>query len=290
MKLSVEPGKYVLAVSGGVDSIVLLDVLARMPELDLVVAHFDHGIRPESADDAIFVQKLAESHNLPFVTERVELGENASEAVAREARYDFLRRTQRAVEARAIITAHHQDDLLETAIINMIRGTGRKGITALQDREDIKRPFLGIPKTDIVTYATQQNLSWREDTTNYDERYTRNYIRHRLLVRLDPGARQQLLATITEMQQLNAQIDELVTAQLTEYDQAEGLVRRWFSALPHDVSREVMATWLRMHDIADFDRKTIERLTVQAKIMHPGKRLDVLHGRAIEVGREYLAL
>ena len=290
MKLSVEPGKYVLAVSGGVDSIALLDMLARMPELDLVVAHFDHGIRPESADDAAFVQELTELHNLPFATERVELGKNASEAVAREARYDFLRRIQRAVEAKAIITAHHQDDLLETAIINMIRGTGRKGITALQDREDIRRPFLGVPKTDIVAYATQQNLSWREDTTNYDERYTRNYIRHRLLVRLNPGARQQLLATITEMQQLNAQIDELITAQLTEYDQAEGLDRRWFSALPHDVSREVMATWLRMHDIADFDRKTIERLTVQAKIMHPGKRLDVMHGRAIEVGREYLAL
>ena len=65
MKLSVEPGKYVLAVSGGVDSIALLDMLARMPELDLVVAHFDHGIRPESADDAAFVQELTELHNLP---------------------------------------------------------------------------------------------------------------------------------------------------------------------------------------------------------------------------------
>jgi tRNA(Ile)-lysidine synthase len=129
MDISVEPGRYVIAVSGGVDSVALLHALTKRPALDMIVAHFDHGIRPESAQDAAFVRTLAESYGLPFVTDRVELGPDASEASARQARYSFLRTLQRQYDATSIITAHHQDDLLETAIINLLRGTGRRGLT-----------------------------------------------------------------------------------------------------------------------------------------------------------------
>lgn len=284
MEIKLQPGRYVVAVSGGVDSVALLDMLARQPNLLLTVAHFDHGIRPDSAEDAAFVRQLAEQYGLPFVTERTELGPEASEATARTARYDFLRRAQQQAGADAIVTAHHQDDLLETAILNILRGTGRRGLTSLQDTADIKRPLLGTPKKDIEAYAVQHKLSWREDSTNHDERYTRNYIRRRLLVKFDADARQHLLTTIAQTRAVNEELEPLLGGLPTRLD------RRWFNALPHDVAREVLASWLRQHGIADFDRRTLERLAIQAKVKPAGKQLDVLHNQQIQLTKNSLAL
>ena len=290
MEVDLQPGRYVLAVSGGVDSMVLLDLLAGRPGLELVIAHFDHGIRVESADDAEFVRAEADKRGLAFVTERAELGANASEAVARAARYQFLRAAKTEHKADAIITAHHQDDLLETAILNILRGTGRRGLTSLQSTAEIKRPLLQTPKNDIKSYAVQRKLSWREDTTNRDERYTRNYIRHRLLVKFDAGARQRLLAAIDQTRVVNAELEQLLTELLAGHTEHGGVDRQWFASLPHEVAREVMATWLRQGGVADFDRHTIERLTVQAKVKPAGKQLDVLHNYQLNVTKQSLAL
>ncbi|CAN5140721.1 hypothetical protein BH09PAT3_BH09PAT3_0590 [soil metagenome] len=289
MNLSVEPGKYVVAVSGGVDSIVLLDLLAKVPHVKLIVAHFDHGIRPDSGEDAVLVADLANKYGLPVSTARVDL-RGASEAKAREARYKFLRWVQAEHDATAIITAHHQDDLLETAIHNLLRGTGRRGLASLKSTDTILRPLLAVSKSDILAYATKQKLSWHEDTTNHDERYTRNYIRHRLLVRFNTGARQQLLALISRQSLLNEQIDQGLEQLLVEHSTGLKLDRRWFCTLPHDVSKEVIASWLRQHKLADFDRTVIERLTVGAKVMRAGKQLDIMHGSSLIVSRDYLAL
>lgn len=286
MNVVVKPGKYVVAVSGGVDSVVLLDLLAAQKDLSLVVAHFDHGIRDDSAADADFVAELAQKYDLPFVTERVELGEGASEAAARELRYTFLQRVRPEQAAQAIITAHHQDDVLETAILNIIRGTGRRGLSSLQSTDQLVRPLLDISKAQIEDYAIKHKLSWHNDTTNHDERYTRNYIRHRLLVRFNADARQQLLAILQQVQAINSELDD-VLGPLT---QATELSRLWFSALPYDVATEVMASWLRAQNVADFDRKTIARLTVGVKTKPPGKRIEVLHGRQLLIGQESLAL
>lgn len=290
MEIKLQPSRYVVAVSGGVDSVVLLDLLRQQHGMELIVAHFDHGIRPDSAADADFVRQHAAKHELPFVTARVELGEGASEAVARELRYKFLRGEAEKAKAQAIVTAHHQDDVLETAILNMLRGTGRRGLTSLQSTADIQRPLLGVPKKDLEGYALQHHLSWREDTTNRDERYTRNYIRHRLLVKFDARARQQLLDAITQAQAVNEELDTLLGGLLADHTREEGVDRRWFTSLPHDVAREVMATWLRQNGVADFDRRTIERLTVQSKVKSVGKQLDVLHNYRVKVDRQTLAL
>src|SRR4051794_19867846 len=119
-----KPGSYVVAVSGGVDSMALLHYLQTRPGIKLTVAHFDHGIRDDSPEDRKLAQEVAKSYKLPFVYHEGRLGGEASEATARAARYDFLNKVRRSSQAQAIITAHHQDDLLETAILNMLRGTG----------------------------------------------------------------------------------------------------------------------------------------------------------------------
>src|SRR4051794_16456164 len=131
MKIYVGPGKYVVAVSGGVDSVGLLDLLRMDPGVKLTVSHFDHGIRDDSHLDRAHVQALARRYQLPFVYDKGALGPGASEAEARTARYQFLDNVKTKTGAHAIVTAHHQDDVLETAIINLLRGTGRKGLSSL---------------------------------------------------------------------------------------------------------------------------------------------------------------
>ncbi len=93
---------------------------------------------------------------------------------------DFSKSTKKKHHADAIVTAHHQDDVVETAIINLVRGTGRKGLTALADRPDIRRPLLNIPKSEIQKYAKTNDLDWREDETNKNANICGHYIRQNL--------------------------------------------------------------------------------------------------------------
>lgn len=179
--------RYVIAVSGGVDSVVLLDALYHHKNVgavdpwheieagEIIVAHFDHGIRPDSADDAVFVAGLAEQYGLSFVTMREELGAEASEDTARRRRYTFLHRTCAENNAQ-LVTAHHVNDIAETIAINSIRGTGWRGL-AVMDTADIHRPFLGATKAEIRDYATRNGLQWHEDSTNTSSKYLRNRLR-----------------------------------------------------------------------------------------------------------------
>ena len=284
-----EPGKYVVAVSGGVDSVVLLHLLSSRPGLRLTVAHLDHGIRPESAGDERFVRQLAAKMKLPFEAERVELGPAASEAAARRVRYDFLERVSTAAKADAIVTAHHLDDVLETAVINLVRGGGRKGLTALNSRPGLARPLLRVTKREILDYAAGQSLEWREDDTNQDGRYLRNHIRHHLMPKLTNEQKLRLSQVIERQVGVNDEMDTLLVKLMSNrYENM--LDRSHIINLPYDISAELMAAWLRQNGLRDFDRPAINRLVVAAKTARPGKRLDVLRGRQIAVGKDSLSL
>lgn len=166
--------KYIVAVSGGVDSVALLDMLAKS-EHHLIVAHVDHGIRPESAADARFVEALAKRYGLPYQSATLQLGEAASEERARDARYDFLYTLAREHKAM-IATAHHQDDMIGSIAINLQRGTGWRGLAVL-NRSGITRPLLGMTKAQLYAYALKHQLEWVEDETNHDKKYLRNRLR-----------------------------------------------------------------------------------------------------------------
>jgi tRNA(Ile)-lysidine synthetase-like protein len=289
MNISVKPGKHVVAVSGGVDSMVLLHMLHAMPGLQLIVAHFDHGIRADSAADRNLVEQTAHQYNLPFVYEGAELGTGASEATARQARYDFLERVRQQNNADAIITAHHQDDLIETAIINMLRGTGRKGLSSLASAGDLLRPLLDSTKQEMYDYAKEHQLEWHEDSTNTADDYLRNYIRHHLLPRFTAAERDKLLAYIKKAQATNPLIDELLL-QTMGLDISKKVDRGQFIMLPFDVSCELMAVWLREQGCRQFDRKLINRATVQAKVAQSGKIIDLTAGYQLKVGKTKLQI
>ena len=290
MNIQISPGKYVVAVSGGVDSVVLLDLLAKKPKLELVVAHFDHGIREDSAEDRKLVQKLANHYNLPVFYKSGKLGPTASEAKAREARYAFLRHIRAEQGARAIITAHHQDDMLETAIINMLRGTGRKGLSSLISTKELVRPLLTWSKSDILSYAREYNLAWYEDSTNADERYLRNYIRKHILSRFTGPDRADLLRRVEQAGKINIQIDQLLEEDLQKQPARDELDRLWYLQLPYTVAKEIMAAWLRRNGIINFDRAMIDHLVIAAKTATPGKLADIDAGHLLALGKEKIKL
>lgn len=290
MKINIKPGRYIAAISGGVDSMALLHMLAQLAHepalgIDLVVAHYDHGIRPDSALDRQLVAAEAARYGLLFIYDEGFLGAHASEAQARKARYAFLRRAAVEHVAQAIITAHHQDDVLETAIINMVRGTGSRGLSSLRSAGDVVRPLLGVTKEQLRSYAQAHNITWREDSTNADDRYLRNYVRRQLVPTLQPAHRVALLSATQLAARLNDEIEAILLPYITE----NHLERRWFVQLPHQVAAETMAAWLRRRAIS-FDRKTIERLVVFSKTAQPGKRASVDGNHYLTVSKEHIII
>ena len=164
-------GRVVVAVSGGLDSVVLLSVLHRLAaslDASLVVAHLDHGLRPESAADAAFVAELCGGLGIPVVTERVDVGALAEshragiEEAAREARHAFLDRVAREVSAERVALGHTADDQAETILFRLARGTGLEGLRGMDPvSERLIRPLLSVSRVDVRSYAEAQGLRWR---------------------------------------------------------------------------------------------------------------------------------
>jgi len=173
----------VLAVSGGVDSMVMLHVVAGAFGATgpgrLVVATYDHGTGPHSSRAADFVRHAAASLELRCVSAHATAPIHG-EASWREARWRFLRDVAAGESAR-IATAHTRDDQIETVVMRILRGSGARGIAALYATSDVLRPLLDSSRSDILTHAHEHEISWCDDPTNLDRRYFRNRVRLDLL-------------------------------------------------------------------------------------------------------------
>lgn len=279
------PGKYVVAVSGGIDSMVLLHMLAQRPDLTLVVAHFDHGVRADSAEDRKLVQAAAGQYGLPFFYKEGQLGPDVSEEKARRARYAFLRNVQTEQGADGLITAHHQDDVLETMLLNIWRGTHRRGLSSLQSTAKTARPLLHSTKNELRHYASRHAIMWREDSTNQQDLYTRNRLRQRYMPRLTDVQRQQLVAMNTRMRAINAEIDHLTEALLDKIRTENGFDRSLFALLPHSVSVEILAYYLRKTHQVELSKKLLERLVLAAKTARPGTQHNIQNTLIMKITR-----
>lgn len=281
-----ESDVFVVAVSGGVDSVVLLDKLAKHSKTEqedlqtkdylqlppiYVVAHFDHGIRKDSRTDALFVRELAEKYGLAFELGEGHLNSNVSEADAREARYAFLRSTMQKYKAQKIVTAHHQDDLLETMVINILRGTGPRGLAPMSGYDDILRPLLNKRKSELVEYANSENLKWHEDSTNKDEKYLRNYVRANIMPKLE-SARAELLEINKQIENIYSEIDFRIVSFLPKKNV---MLRSQFVSLEYSIEKEIIRAWLVRCGIKNIDSQLINRLTVASKTLPLGKKIDV---------------
>jgi tRNA(Ile)-lysidine synthase len=182
------PGPLVLAVSGGTDSTALSLLLAELREefgLVLHVAHFDHRARPRAAAaDAAFVAELANHIGATLRVGRADAPPK-NEDDARNARYEFLRRTARDLGATAIATGHTRDDQAETVLLHITRGSGLAGLAGMRpERDGIVRPLLALGRADTVAVCAAARVAPREDPTNRSLRFARNRIRHRVLPEL----------------------------------------------------------------------------------------------------------
>lgn len=320
MQLAIPKGLYIVAVSGGVDSMTLLHLLVQKrhrivvsqkssvkdpnkiiadeqrlkttdsTSLRLVVAHFNHGIRPDAAEDEKLVKAIAKKYKLPVEIGHGHLGPKTSEASARAARYKFLRSIKDKYNAKAIITAHHQDDLIETALLNLIRGTKRRGLTAIATNPQILRPLLYFSKAKIIRYARRQKLKWREDTTNQDPKYLRNYLRLSVIPRLTDKQRSELLKNLEQILKTNKQIDKKI-AILSQYILEKNRVkRRAFIALPAKISQELVAFWLNNLKLGEVDKITVHRLETALKTGQSGEIHPIKGTHRLKLSKDFAHL
>ena len=250
--LALEGQHVLVAVSGGIDSTVLLEGLARLAsehDLALSVGHVHHGLRGEEADaDERAVLSRAARLGLAFSSERVDpraLREGASnrarptlQEAARNLRYAALNSIAREHGADCIATAHNLDDQAETVLMRLLRGTGPSGLGGIPERSPdgrIVRPLLAVSRLEIETYAKETGLEWREDGSNASDAYTRNRLRRHWIPQLAAEFNPQLLRSIgrlAESERRDAEwIAELVEAEskrfwsLKEHEGAEGAMR-----------------------------------------------------------------
>lgn len=217
----------VVGISGGPDSVAMAHLLQTLG-FRLHLAHLDHGLRPDSREDAALVRQLSRAWNLPLHLERAEVARYADahglslEAAAREVRYRFLFRVARDVGAQAVAVAHTQDDQAETVLLHLLRGSGLTGLQGMRPKTHLwdpaiplVRPFLGISRQEVLAYCREQNLPYREDPTNRDLRFTRNRIRHLLLPLLEREFHPRVRETLARMARVVQQEVEVLQA-LTE--------------------------------------------------------------------------
>lgn len=187
-RLRLPPGRALVAVSGGSDSLALLDLLMATRDvhgLELVVAHVDHGIHPESGAVALRVADRAAAYGLRCLVGRLSLGERygkVSETVARAERYRWLRQASKAEGATSIFLAHHADDQAETVLLRALKGSGVVGLRAMARRRGgLVRPLLGVPRAVLAAYAAERGLEAWDDPANADRRHLRSWLRHDVL-------------------------------------------------------------------------------------------------------------
>lgn len=195
--------KVVLGVSGGPDSVCLLDILAKIKEkygLNLHIAHVNYCLRGnDSEEDEKFVQKLAEKYQINLsVLKAGRLKKNeSSEDNLRNIRYSFFRKIREELEFDSVAVAHNQDDQAETYLMRVIRGAGMLGLSAMKHRSgEIIRPLLGISRKEIMKYLKENNLKYRIDQTNKKDLFFRNKVRNKLIPYLEKNFNSNIKKTI----------------------------------------------------------------------------------------------
>jgi tRNA(Ile)-lysidine synthase len=294
--------RYLVGVSGGRDSVALLHWLVSLGYERLIVCHLNHRLRGRSSDaDAQFVKRLVERYNQKLVGQafrspgartgkrsarpttaghiEFELGsaniralrkkqKMSIETAAREARYAFFAQTARRRNCRTIFLAHHADDLAETFLINLLRGAGGAGLSAMREistrRIDgidltIMRPFLCVWRKEIDDYVGEHRLMFREDATNKNLTPLRNRIRHRIIPYLEKTLGRNIRQNIWRTAMIAADEEKWIESELPDSKHADFSVGK-LHALPVALQRRALLKWLRAQNVSDVGFDAIERV------------------------------
>ena len=210
--------KLLLAISGGIDSMVLLNLLHHL-EYTIAIAHCNFGLRGNESDgDEEFIKAECERYKIPIHIQKFDTQQFAetyklsTQLAARKLRYDWFSVLLKDNNYDYLLTAHHLDDSLETFLINLTRGSGLDGLVGIPEQnERIIRPLLLFSRQEIVNYAQENNVQWREDSSNASDKYVRNKIRHDivpLLKELNPSFLNSFQNTLDNLQQAQSLVDD----------------------------------------------------------------------------------
>jgi tRNA(Ile)-lysidine synthase len=268
-------GRYLIGVSGGRDSVALLHWLVNLGYKRLVVCHLNHQLRGRSSlADARFVEKIARDYHAQFELESANVRALAAkwkmsiETAAREARYQFFAETARRQKCKTIFLAHHADDLVETFLINLFRGAGTTGLSAMRevsarqiDTVDltIVRPLLDIWRTEIDIYVREHRIKFREDTSNKNLSPLRNRIRHRIIPYLEKTVARNIRQNIWRTAMIAAEEENWIENQPSDSTTVELSVAN-LRGLPIALQRRAILKWLRRQNISEVGFDVIERV------------------------------
>src|SRR3989475_1612223 len=271
--------RYLIGVSGGRDSVALLHWLINLGYKKLIVCHLNHQLRGRSSDaDARFVEKLAGKYHVDFElgTAKVRVlakkKKMSIETAAREARYSFFAKAAKRHRCSTIFLAHHADDLVETFLLNLIRGAGLTGLAAMRDvstrRVDnvdlaIVRPLLSVWRTEINDYVREHRLKFREDASNKNLAPMRNRIRNRIIPYLEKILGRNIRQNIWRTAIIAAEEESWIDNELPDSTNPYLSVPR-LRALPVALQRRAILKWLRAQNISEVGFDVVERVRLLA--------------------------
>jgi tRNA(Ile)-lysidine synthase len=299
-------GTLVVGLSGGADSVALVDALAslrRRRGFRVVAAHLDHGLRPGAADEAAFCRELCETLGVPLragtadVRARARRERGGLEQAARRERYAFLRRVMDEEAAAAIAVAHTRDDQAETLLLRLLRGAGATGLAGMRPRSgDVVRPLLAVSRPEVLAHLRERGLAWREDPSNADPAHRRNRVRHELLPyleeRFNPRIRASLARTAAvladEAAHVRAEAEALLARIAREEGGALALRRTPLAEAPAAVARAaIRQALLRAGGLAEVGALHVDQVLHLARAKAPsGRRLPLPGGREARFTRD----
>jgi tRNA(Ile)-lysidine synthase len=267
--------RYLIGISGGRDSVALLHWLTNLGYKKLIVCHLNHQLRGRSSDaDARFVEKLAATYRADFERSTANVRALAKkkkmsiETAAREARYSFFAKAGKRHRCCTIFLAHHADDLVETFLLNLIRGAGLGGLAAMRDIsnrriDDVElttvRPFLRAWRRDIDDYIRGHRIKFREDASNKNLNPTRNRIRHLVIPYLERTLSRNIRLTIWRTAAVAAAEEDWMDNQIPDSTDTELSVAK-LRTLPIALQRRAILKWLRAQNISEVGFDVIEHV------------------------------
>ena len=265
---------YLVGVSGGRDSVVLLHWLTDLGYKRLIVCHLNHQLRGRSSQaDGRFVEKLAAkchfdcelgSANVPTLAKKKKV---SIETAAREARYSFFASAANKRRCHTIFIAHHADDLVETFLINLFRGAGTTGLSGMREISirrindadlTIVRPLLGVWREEIDVYVNDHRLKFREDASNKNLAPLRNRIRRAVIPYLEKTLGRNIRPIIWRTATISAEEENWVENQVPEC--SPRLLVEKLRGLPVALQRRAILRWLRAQDVSEVGFEAIERI------------------------------
>ena len=219
--------RLVLGVSGGPDSITMLDILKNIKNsgelnFEIVVAHINHMIRTESTDDEQYVENYCKKNGIKFYLKRIDVNEYANnnkmgtEEAGRKIRYEFFDEVMKVTNSNKIAIAHNKNDKIETIIMNIFRGTGLLGLKGIEPKRNDKyiRPLIECERKEIEEYCEKNNLNPRIDKTNFSNDYTRNKVRNVVLPYIEKEFNPNFLETMNRLSEVAGDTESYLQKQI----------------------------------------------------------------------------